>query len=290
MFPMTHAPLFRVLALLTAVLLSGCPNPNRLDIVRSTNQATQNIGLDFQIIQREINDEISIKVNPFKTDGIEKTAIVNLWTGDDIVATVVDQDVEITTDDGGTEVEFTLQKSSLQLPAIIKVEFIRTSNHVSALETYLTINAFFETTFPTDGTVYNKNGEAEFAWALRDSDGNSVPIEGNYTSVATVINDPSVLYPPFVSANFTSVEPGIDGNSKIGRLPALELIPEDAFGEGITSWELNIRLRDAMHLGPRFFELWRWHSRKTYRLPFNNASGAFTEIAGAQRMQPNSCS
>jgi len=58
----------------------------------------------------------------------------------------------------------------------------------------------------------------------------------------TELHAPEILYPPNEGVYFDTTSPGQDGNSKVGTLPSMTLVPPDVQGKQPSEWELNVNV------------------------------------------------
>jgi len=239
---------YQTCVILLVLLLTGCPNPNRLPGINSGELSTQDIGFEVSVRQfeggwYEGGDDIFITINPYQTDGSSLVATINLSGSDLLSLSVVDQNVEVSESlRTGNYVEFSVAQSSLRLPATFRIQLERGEGREDALNTFVTIDSLFETITPVEGAVIDKNGTAVVAWALRDGDG--APVDGAeyIKGVKTEGRDLNSQNSASAQVLFDTTSRAQDGISMQGSLPSIALVPEELLGDGSGPWELDVRL------------------------------------------------
>jgi len=243
---------FAASLVLTIIGLTGCPNPKKLKTVESNVVPTVDMGINIDVNQYEGDDTLILGVYPFQTDGTGLTAQVRMSDSDTFKVSVVDQDVEQLASGSNPANSFKYAQSSLRLPVTFRIELFRSGLQNNATDTYVTLDALFETVSPTEGAIISRDGAAEFAWTLRDGDGNNVAgadiINGVSLSVVDLDN-PNASRTANTLVEFDSSTTGPDGNSRMMLVPALSLVPAEVLGDGTGPWQLDVNVSSVNEIG-----------------------------------------
>lgn len=230
----------RVGALLLASLLVGCPNPDALPVVDSSTLETGQIELSLYLRQDESEGELSLSVSLFATDGVSRTARVDLSPSDTI--SIAAEGQSFAPDEvrqfsvASSSVYADYDTSSLTLPLTLRVQLIREGSARDARETYVTLSALFETTSPREGDTFARDETIGFGWTFRDGDGNPVGapvVNGVHVTERLPASDPPVRR---ADVAFDALGVGAEGGfSRSGTLPASSLLSAVSLPPSVSS-------------------------------------------------------